>query len=82
MSNYTFRDLPIGGLFISAERILREKSCLEFILEKISENKAIYRDDKGKIQRTISIQPDESIIRLCYLSSYPHHGRGPKLPFS
>jgi len=82
MSNYTFRDLQIGGLFVSSERILKRRSCLEFILEKISANEAIYRDEKGKIQTTVRIQPDESIIRLCYLPSYPHHGHGPKLPFT
>ena len=82
MANYLFQKLEIGDLFISANRILKEGSSLEFILEKISEEEAVYRDDKGKIRTTVEIPPDEQIIKLRYLSSYPHHGLGPKLPYT
>ena len=82
MANYLFQKLEIGDLFISANRILKEGSSLEFILEKISEEEAVYRDDKGKIRTNVEIPPDEQIIKLRYLSSYPHHGLGPKLPYT
>ena len=44
MANYLFQKLEIGDLFISANRILKEGSSLKFILEKISESEAVYRD--------------------------------------
>jgi len=80
MAKYLFQE--IGDLFISANRILKEGSYLEFILEKISEKEAVYRDDKGKIRITVKVPSNEPIIKLRYLSSYPHHGLGPKLPYT
>ncbi|MGA1875447.1 MAG: hypothetical protein ACMUIA_07555 [bacterium] len=82
MPKYTFRDLPANGLFISADRVLREGSCLEYILEKISDHEAVYRDDKRNIQQTVRIPPHEPVIRLLFLPSYPHHGKGPPLPYA
>jgi len=55
MANYIFQKLEIGDLFISANRILKKRSSLEFILEKISQEEAIYRDDKGEIRITEKI---------------------------
>ena len=82
MANYLFQKLEIGDLFISANRILKEGSYLEFILKKISKEEAVYRDDKGEIRITVKVPPNEAIIKLRYLSSYPHHGLGPKLPYN
>jgi len=81
MAGYLFQKLEIGDLFISANRILKERSSLEFILEKISQEEAIYRDDKGEIRITVKIPAKEPIIKLYYYPSYPHHGLGPKLPY-
>jgi len=81
MAEYLFHKLEIGDLFISADRILKKGSTLEFILEKISEEEAVYRDDKGKIRITVKISANEPIIKLYYYPSYPHHGLGPKLPY-
>lgn len=81
MCDYFFSELPIYGLFIIADHILKQDSRREFILEKNSENEAIYRDEQGETQQIVKIAIEQAIIRLCYLSSYPHHGSGPTLPF-
>ena len=81
MANYLFQKLEIGDLFVSANRIIKEGSALEFILEKISEDEAVYRDDKGTIRITVKVPVNEPIIKLYFYPSYPHHGLGPKLPY-
>ena len=50
--------------------------------DEISEEEAVYMDDKGKNLITVKMPANESIIKLRYLSSYPHHGLGPKLPYT
>lgn len=67
MANYLFQKLEIGDLFISANCILKEGSSLEFILEKISEEEAVYRDDKGKIRITVKIPLIYHIV-ICNIS--------------
>ena len=81
MAQYLFQKLDIGDLFINANRIVKGGSSLEFILEKISEEEAVYRDDKGEIRITVKVPAEEPVIKLYYYPSYPHHGLGPKLPY-
>ena len=82
MPDYLFKNLPPNSLFISASRIINEGSLIEFILEKISDTEAIYRDDTGKIKQTVKIPADEPVIRVSFVPSYPHHNHGPPLPYS